>query len=288
MPAAHRQPAHMIALSAWLLAVSPLPEMVRIRPGVFSAGSTPHETRTAGYPDELARHEQPLRRVRIRAGFAIMRTEVTRGAFARFAAATGWKPDGPCSHLVDGPGNRWSAEWSTNWRNPGFVQDDRHPVVCVSLADAKAYAKWLSTETGRRFRLPTCDEWEYAARAGARGPRWWSGGAECGHANLSDRRRAQAHNGGSIDAARFFACDDGHVFTAPVGSYRPNRWGLHDMLGNVWEWTTDCVDSACVSAFDRGASWTNSPRYVRAATKHPERADARTTVLGFRLVEDLR
>jgi formylglycine-generating enzyme required for sulfatase activity len=124
----------------------------------------------------------------------------------------------------------------------------------------------------------------------------------CEHANLSDISRAKAHNGGIADPATYFACDDGHVFTAPVGSFRVNPWGLHDMLGNVWEWTLDCLaqtqvgapsdtsprtDGDCASRINRGGSWTNSPKYVRAAAQHPDLADARTTVLGFRLVEDL-
>jgi formylglycine-generating enzyme len=273
---------------AFLLLAAEVPSMIRIAPGAFMAGSAAQETQAAGHPPELAAYEQPVRLVRMTRAFAMMRTEVTREAFGRFVAATGWRPDGPCSHLVDGPANRWRADLSRNWSRPGFEQDARHPVVCVNLADAQAYARWLSAQTGRRFRLPSGDEWEYAARAGTVSARWWRDEARsCAAANLSDRRRARAHNGGEVDPAKFFACDDGYVFTAPVGSFRANPWGLRDMLGNVWEWTTDCVDAACRSVFDRGASWTNSPRYVRAAAKHPELRDARTTVLGFRLVEDL-
>ena len=283
------QYTYVIVLLLLAAATPVVPDMVRLRPGTYLAGSPPEEARAAGHPPELAAHEQPVRRVRIRRAFAIMRTEVTRDAFSLFVEASGWRPDGACSHLVDGSANRWSTDPQRSWRNPGFEQSGRHPVVCVNLADARAYARWLSAQTGRRFRLPTGDEWEHAARAGTAGPRWWRpDSVACRFANLSDQRRADAHNGGVSDPAKFFACDDGHLFTAPVASYRPNGWGLFDMLGNVWEWTTDCVVAGCQSVFDRGGSWTNSPRYVRSASKHPEKAEARTTVLGFRLVEDLR
>lgn len=277
-------------LPAWLLSgcvsAAPLPDMVRIEPGRFVAGSSQAETDAAGYPRADAAREQPVREVAIPRAFAIGRTEVTRGEFARFVAATRWTPDGGCSFLADGPTNEWNTDAKHDWMQPGFAQSDDHPVVCVNFSDAVAYARWLSAATGRRFRLPSGDEWEYAARAGTSGARWWGEGADCAHANLSDASRARAHNRGEADPTKFFACDDGHAATAPVASFRANPWGLHDMLGNVWEWTTDCLDPGCTSRIDRGASWTNSPRYVRAATRHPDKADARTSVLGFRVVED--
>ncbi|MFM6829417.1 MAG: formylglycine-generating enzyme family protein [Novosphingobium sp.] len=287
----------------------PAPQMVTIMPGRFVAGSTPDETRSAHYPDIYAAREQPARSVIVQRPFALGRTEVTRGEFARFVRATGWRPDGPCGFLADGPTNLWDADTAHDWRNPGFAQTDQHPVVCVNLSDARGYAAWLSQHTGRRFRLPSGTEWEYAARAGTTASRWWDdaeAGGEmqdpCRNANVSGAERARAHNGGSVDPAKFFACEDGFVETAPVASFQPNPWGLHDMLGNVWEWTEDCLnadqaaassDTAartmgdCASHIDRGSSWTNSPKYVRAASQHPDLVGARNTVLGFRLAEDL-
>jgi len=282
----------------------PAPVMVRVPAGSFIAGSTPAETDAVHYPALLAAREQPARRVIVARPFAIGRTEVTRGEFARFVAATAWKPDGPCAHLVVGPTNTWAPSDTRTWRNPGFAQTDRDPVVCVDLADAQSYAAWLSRETGRHFRLPSNTEWEYAARAGTTTPRWWDQSGEqspCKNASVSDLQRQKAHNNGAADPVKFFACDDGHVFTAPVASFRPNPWGLYDMLGNVWEWTSDCLNANqigapgdtsartgdCASHMDRGGSWTNSPKYVRSAAQHPDLVGARNTVLGFRLVEDL-
>lgn len=292
-----------IALAVPALAARPImPEMVRVPAGHFVAGSTPAETDAAHYPPANAAREQPQRVVIMPRPFAIARTEVTRDAFARFVADTGWRADGACSFLADGPTNRWESDAAHDWRNPGFAQDGRHPVVCVNLADARAYAAWLSRKTGRAFRLPSANEWEYAARAGTTGALPWRGKI-CRYANIADASRARAHNRGVIDPATFAACDDRHVQTAPVGSFRPNPWGLYDMIGNVWEWTLDCDDpsergpapdarprtsGACTSRVDRGASWTNSPKYVRVAARHPDLVVARTTVLGIRLIEDLR
>jgi len=281
-----------------------VPAMVRLAPGSFVAGSSSAETDAIHYPALNAGREQPQRVVTVGRGFAIGRTEVTRGQFAQFVAATGWKPDGPCSFLTEGPDRKWVADVAHDWQHPGYVQTDAHPVVCVDLADATAYAAWLSARTGRHFRLPSNTEWEYAARAGTTTPRFWDarpGANPCAFANLSDRRRAVAHNGGKLDPLAYFECDDGYVATAPVGLFKPNPWGLHDMLGNVWEWTRDCLNDSqlgapddtsprvtgdCASHMDRGASWGNSPKYVRAAAQHPDLIGARTSVLGFRLVED--
>ena len=284
-----------------------VPAMVRIAPGHFVAGSSPAETAAVHYPALNAAREQPAREVTIARAYAIGRTEVTRGEFARFVHATHWRPDGPCSFLPDAFGAKWIADRKHDWRHPGYAQSDDHPVVCVDIADAEGYAAWLSRITGRHFRLPSNVEWEYAARAGTTTPHWWddrAGAANaanaCAFANLSDRSRARKNNRGVVDPTAYFACDDGFAATAPVASFLPNPWGLYDMLGNVWEWTADCLNADqrdapdarprggdCSSHIDRGASWGNSPKYVRAAAQHPDLAGARTSVLGFRLVEDL-
>ena len=238
--------------------------------------------------------------------FAMGKFELTRGQFAVFVAQTNWKTDGPCAVLEDGPTNRWSARDDRNWRDPGFAQKDNHPVVCVNIRDAQAYIVWLNGKTsGRtlRYRLPTGEEWEYAARAGASTTRHWGDGTAraCEFANGSDQSRARAHNAGVADPARFLSCDDGYVYTAPVGSFKPNAFGLFDTFGNVLEWTSDCVvtdgtnakisqhaplGDDCSSQLNRGGAWNNSPKYLRAASKHDDLVDARNAVLGIRLARD--
>ncbi len=110
-------------------------------------------------------------------------------------------------------------------------------MLCVSWNDARAYAQWLSRKTAKRYRLPTEAEWEYAARAGSVAARYWGDDPvqTCRFANVADQSRFQTWGFGQRHE-----CTDGHYFTAPAGGYSPNRFGLYDMLGNVWEWTEDC------------------------------------------------
>ena len=253
------------------------PEMVIVPAGSFVAGSTAAESAAENLPHDLALREQPPKKITITGSFAIGKFEVTRGQFSMFVRDTQWTPDGPCAVLEDGPENRWRARADRNWRNPGFEQTDLHPVVCVNVKDALAYTDWLSRKTGHRYRLPSGGEWEYAARADSSVTRPWSdqAAAACEHANGSDISRANAHNRGVADPARFFLCTDGHVYTAPVGSFKPNAFGLHDMLGNVLEWTSDCLNTSqadaffdgrarrtgdCQSQINRGGAWNNSPK----------------------------
>jgi formylglycine-generating enzyme len=279
------------------------PQMVTIPAGTFTAGSTPAETSRDAVTPLLAAREQPQTAVTIARPFAIGRFVVTRGEFARFAKETGYAPGPGCSHLESGPDNKWAVSPGRNWRNPGIPQTDRHPVVCVSYLDATAYAEWLSRKTGHRYRLPTGSEWEYAARAGASTARYWGDDREraCEYANVSGLERAEAHGGPKADLSTFFPCRDGYVFTSPVGRFKPNAFGLYDVLGNVHQLTADCVAPSlatlppdggaiagdCTSHIDRGGSWSNSPRYLRLASRHADLNDARNTVLGFRVLREL-
>jgi formylglycine-generating enzyme required for sulfatase activity len=129
------------------------PEMVAVPAGSFVMGSLEEE------PQRTA-HQSPQHKVTIAKPFAIARCAVTRGQFAAFVESTGHS-----SERKQDP--------KASWRNPGFAQDDDHPVVCVSWNDAKAYVAWLSSETGCDYRLPTEAEWEYCCRAGRTSPFWW-------------------------------------------------------------------------------------------------------------------
>ena len=279
-------------------------EMVVIPAGSYLAGSTSAETDREQVSKELASREQPQRKITVARKFAIGKFEVTRGQYAKFVAETKWKTDGPCAVLEDGPNNRWAARDDRGWDSPGFEQTDDHPVVCVNLKDVHAYTGWLSKKTGHRYRLPSGAEWEYAARGGTTTARPWGDRLDgaCGYANGSDMSRAMAHNHGDADPERFFQCDDGYVYTAPVGRFKPNAFGLHDTLGNVLEWTGDCVTpdqtgapadtrarrtGDCNSQIDRGGAWNNSPKYVRIAMQHADFVNARNAVLGFRLVREI-
>ena len=168
------------------------PEMVQIKKGTYTMGSPPGEPGSTNA-------ERPQHEVTV-PGFEVGRYEVTRGQFAEFAADEGYTPNSSC-----------------NWQNPGFAQNNRHPVVCVSLGDAQAYVEWLSKETGQDYRLLSESEWEYVARAG------------------TTTQYSIPNNGGfgsdtiTQDNARYGASG-----TVDVGSYPANAFGLNDVHGNVW------------------------------------------------------
>jgi serine/threonine-protein kinase PpkA len=192
------------------------------------------------------------------------------------------------------------AEWGWregySWRQLGFNQQDNEPVACVSWSDAQAYLTWLNGETGRSYRLPTEAEWEYAARAGTTAARYWGDDEKtaCLYANVADENRSRGTRWNNK-----FPCDDGYNYVAPVGSKRANSWGLHDMLGNVWEWTCSAYEAVyvdkereCVSnnyagrVALRGGSWNTLPRGVRAASRHGDARDYRYGDIGLRLAQD--
>jgi formylglycine-generating enzyme required for sulfatase activity len=150
----------------------------------------------------------------------------------------------------------------------------RRPVINVSWDDAVAYAKWLSQETGNRYRLPTESEWEYAARSGGKDEIW---------AGTSDERLLKDY--------AVFERNLGEG-TEPVGSKKANGLGLYDMSGNVWEWVEGCFDkptdeTSCRDRVGRGGSWFNSPVYLRTSVRGWDPADTRNNDIGFRLVQDI-
>jgi serine/threonine-protein kinase PpkA len=171
-----------------------------------------------------------------------------------------------------------------------------HPVGCVSFHDVQAYIAWLNQQANAHYRLPTEAEWEYAARAGTATARYWGNNPDiaCRYANVADKKNIKA-----LVWAQSHQCEDGHFFYAPVGALLANPWGVHDMLGNVWEWTcsrfqerNDGSEEACIQSkpdFDdllvmRGGGWNADAPRVRAAYRNWSTAWARQANLGFRLV----
>jgi sulfatase modifying factor 1 len=266
------------------------PQMVVIYSGRFNMGSPDSEE---GRGDD----EGPVHSVKI-AAFAIGKTEITRGQFAEFVKKARYSTGEKCWTLEKGK----YEERKGNWREPGFPQSNMDPVVCINWNDALAYAKWLSRKTGKRYRLPTEAEWEYAARGGTGTARYWGNNPDkaCAYANGADKT-AQA----KIDGATSWSvhhCTDGFAFTAPAGHYKPNAFGLEDMLGNVWEWTGDIyhVDyqgaptdgSAWQGGGDkrllRGGSWNNSPSNLRAAVRYKSDPALRFSSFGFRVARSYK
>ncbi len=164
---------------------------------------------------------------------------------------------------------------ATNQPKPGDEGSGRgnRPVIYVSWDDAVAYAAWLSAQTGGKFRLPSEAEWEYAARGGTTTAYYWGDAIGVGNANCAGC--GSPWNGQQ---------------TAPVGSFKPNPYGLYDMAGNVYQWTQTCFDSDSLCAFDvrvvRGGSSGNASDSLRSAYRGWHPASARDNSVGFRLVQD--
>jgi formylglycine-generating enzyme required for sulfatase activity len=236
-------------------------EFVRVRAGTFLMGSPPDEK---GRRDDEVQHT-----VELTHDFYLGKYEVTRGQFRAFVNATGYRTEPE----TDGQG-AWGYDEETgkiegrkpkyNWSSTGWAQTDEHPVVNVTWNDATAFCRWLAQRSNKAMRLPTEAEWEYAARAGSRG-RFYSG--------ESPESLVKVGNVADGTAKKKFPdwqttiAEDGYVFTAPVGQFPPNRFGLHDMLGNVWEWCQDWLG-----------------RYDVLSAKDPVRNDARNEGNGVRVM----
>ena len=254
------------------------PELVVVSAGSFTMGAPASEE---GRSDD----EGPQHRVSIDEAFAVGIYEVTHAEFASFAAAAWYETGDGC--------RVWDGEWRNlpgrGWRDPGFRQTERDPVVCVSWEDAQAYVRWLSWRTGEEYRLLSESEWEYVARGGTSTARHW-GETETGQCRYA--------NGADI-----VSCDDGHYRTAPVGSYAGNAYGLYDVLGNVWEWTQDCWSGSyagaggdgqawesgeCGRRVARGGSWNAVPTNLRSANRLGLTTGTPRSYLGFRVARTLR
>lgn len=264
------------------------PEMMVVPPGNLTVSSPEGEA-------ERSDREAPQRSLAIPRAIGVGRYEVTRAQFARFVRESGHATSG----CFGWNGSRYEHDASRDWRNPGFAQTDRDPVVCVNWSDAKAYTAWLTAKTGKPYRLPTEAEWEYAARARDRSSRPWGDNVvnACRYANVADAaaKRDVAGTAGWI----FHECNDRHAYTAPVGRYPSNAFGLYDMLGNAWEWTADCPieknagahsdeghrpNGACGQRVLRGGGWVDSEIFVRYDFRFFIGPDDRDFYAGFRIV----
>jgi formylglycine-generating enzyme required for sulfatase activity len=234
----------------------------------------------------------------------VARFEITRGQYKAFVTAAGYPVSGGCitDRVVKG---KWEPHPTTTLRDPGYAQTDRHPVVCVSWDDAQAYAAWLSKATGKAYRLPTEAEWEYLARAGTITAYPWGPDANAGCADMNGTDRTARAKYPELDAPpdnTYATCSDRALNTAPVGSYRANAFGLHDMIGNVGEWTADCVTPSyaeigadgrprtpdCARRMVRGGGWGTFVRQLRSAERIRYAPTDRDDTIGIRVVRDLR
>ncbi len=303
----------------------PAKEMVWISEGVFLMGSDRHYA-----------EESPAHKVKVN-GFWLDRYLVTNAQFQKFVKATGYttlaerpanpddypgakpellqpssivfiKPDRPIS--TENHYQWWHYITGANWRHPegkgsSIKGREKHPVVHIAYEDAQAYAQWIGKD------LPTEAEWEYAAQGGQKGNEFAWGD------ELHPKGKMMANTWqGAFPHEN--TCDDGYERTSPVGVFPPNGYGLYDMIGNIWEWTSDWYQehknlkksSCCTLDNPRGGTVENSydpslpdiriPRRVtkggsflcapsycrryRPAARMPQAVDTSTCHLGFRCI----
>ena len=213
--------------------------------------------------DGRHKYERPAHRVTLDRAFALGKFEIT---FEEWGACF---DDGGCGRMPDD--HKWGRE--------------RRPVINITWNDAKTYVEWLSAKTGKTYRLPTDAEWEYAARAGTTTEFFWGDEVGKNLANCRDCGSEWSKKG-----------------SAPVGSFAPNSFGLHDMHGNIWEWIEDCwtpthegapadgrarLDGDCRSRVMRSGSWYYFSKNARSAWRFKNDARIKSYGIGMRVVRDL-
>ena len=260
----------------------------------------PEGTFVMGSPkDEKDRHQDEAQhKVEITKQFYLGVYTVTVGQFRQFVKDAGYKTE---AEKDDQGGWGYNAETQAseygkkyNWQNVGWEQTDEHPVVNVTWNDAVAFCDWLSKKEGKKYQLPTEAQWEYSCRASTK-TRFYSGEGEetlKDVGNIADASFKQQYPQ-TVEAV---AWDDGYPFTAPVGKFKPNAFGLYDMHGNVWHWCQDWYgDYPQGKLVDplgpkegkdrvlRGGSWHFNPCFCRSANRHKFQPGYRDGTVGFRL-----
>jgi formylglycine-generating enzyme required for sulfatase activity/tetratricopeptide (TPR) repeat protein len=266
--------------------------LVLIPPGRFTMGSPVTEEGRAFDEDE--------RDVEISRPFYMAAHEVTIGQFRKFVKEAGYQTDsekGMGCFGFDAATKRMDLSKAYSWKKPGWQVTDEHSVTNLSWNDAKAFCAWLSKKEGKSYRLPTEAEWEYACRAGT-----------TTRYTFGDDPEELAHHGNITDASakKLFPfwttikADDGHAFTAPVGSYRPNAFGLYDMHGNAAEWCEDWYafyepgphrdptgPSAGTRRVARGGNWADFPLQCQSAHRNRLEPSGYNVGTGLRVVVSL-
>ncbi len=198
-------------------------------------------------------------------GFAISSAPITVAEFRLFVEQTNYITDAEkrqmCSAVSNGDIITMGGK---SWREPGFNQQDNFPVVCISLKDAQAYARWLTQKTGFIYRLPSETEWEIAARGGSISAYWWGNVFEAGQANTGWGGTRWSNQSPS-----------------PVTAFSANRFGILDAVGNVWEWTS------LSKGLLKGGAWSFSPEKAKADSELFIAPDVSANFAGFRVVRAL-
>ncbi|MEO0791880.1 MAG: formylglycine-generating enzyme family protein [Pseudomonadota bacterium] len=245
------------------------PAMVVLDNGQFFMGSAETETGRKIV-------EGPRKPVTIPQSFAISKYPILKEEYREFVMEAQHQSTGSCRSL-DASGD---SEVKLDWENPGFQQDIRHPVVCVSVEDAKAYVAWLSEKTKQKYRLVTQAEWEYAARAGSTDPHYFGERVSAGDTNFGNERSG----------------------TTSATTFRTNGFGIADMIGNTWDITADCWTPdlttvpddatpakfpACPSHVIKGGAFNSKLDQIRAAARRSIYRSHGAPSVGFRVARQV-
>ena len=251
-------------------------KFVRIEPGTFVMGLDDELSKKVGPSDPLGGPMYVPHRVTLTKPYYMGAFEVTNKQYDQYDTQHTHRR--PKYQLVPG--------------------GDNHPVEPITWQDAQLFCRWLSAGEGRLYRLPTEAEWEYACRAGTTNRTYWGG-------NVEDRTKANL--GGTGKKTHEFYADDGFEYTATVGSFPPNPWGLYDMIGNSWEWVSDwysvfatndvvdpqgppmgaagpCRGGSLGCRVDKGGSWRGALHYTSSALRDGDDPGDIKDIRGFRIV----
>jgi len=263
--------------------------MVFVKGGCFQMGDI--------FSDVVS-NEKPVHKVCVD-DFYMGKYEVTVGEFRKFVKETEYRTEAEWQdgcHSWSGKGEEKKKQF--NWQNPNFPQTERDPVVCISWNDTYEFLKWLSKKTGSNFRLPTEAEWEYAARSGGKKYEYsWGNGMPT--ENIADDTAARE----LLGATNGKGYNDGYALTSPVGSFKPNEFGLYDMSGNVSEWVADWFDENYYSKSTeknpkgpqhgkckviRGSTWNPLVPLIHTTTRLCSIPGGRGTWMGFRIAHPVK
>lgn len=304
--------ASLFCTSAFCDEASTDPQWVAIPSGRFLMGSSLPPKELVKQFKEYGRapseflDEYPQHTVEISKPFFMSKTEVTVGQFRAFVDATGYVTDAERDKEggwgYDPNSDRCvGRDPAYNWQNPGYDQSDEHPVVNVSWEDCQAYCRWLSIREQRIVRLPTEAEWEYANRAGSTALYSTGDAPEDILTSARTLRPKPSNVRLAIQNLKIKSVGD-FPFPLPVASYPPNAFGLHDMHGNVWEWTADWYSESYYASSPRrdpmgpkqgdvkvrrGGAWNSFPLWARSSFRNWNTPDSRCMNLGFRLVAEM-
>jgi formylglycine-generating enzyme required for sulfatase activity len=256
------------------------PEMVVVPAGEYLMGSSEDEP-------ERSSNEDPQHRVKIARSFAVGKLKVTRAEFEIFVNETSYSGGDRCFTIEDG---KTEERDERSFRNPGFAQDGKHPVVCINWDDANAYVAWLSKKTGKLYRLLSESEWEYVARAGTKTPFWWGSSISTNRANYDGN---SSYGGGKGQYRQK---------TVPADMFDPNPWGLYQVNGNAFEWVEDCWNETyqyapsddwvrlagnCSRHVRRGGAWNTIAKMLRSAYRDSRPAVTHASNTGVRVARTL-